>query len=222
MFKSCAPRSRRPGVAWSLSSWLLVSLLCLGPIPAFATTAVDIVRVEEDWEVVVGTPDLESVSPQITCAMSPTQGDDGNYASFELNHQSQPGYAAGGLHLHAWDGDYLIGSQHEHSSACLAESGETIQWTQAMSVGDGLLTYEVLNGQSETWGSFGGASLRVQQSTSLADLNDYSVTASLVNSGVGYGANRVVALKLLRVRLILANGVVQELNVHQDVRSATN
>ena len=54
--------------AWAvlpLGLALLVAQFAKGDLP-------EVVRVEEDWELVVGTPDANSDAPQVTCVISPT------------------------------------------------------------------------------------------------------------------------------------------------------
>jgi hypothetical protein len=81
--------------------------------------------------------------------------------------------------------------------------GETITWTQALSIdGSGNVTYKVLNGQSQTWGNFGqGNGLdSVSYSTSLSDLSAYSPQVSIINSGVTWQSNHVTSMAIVQVR----------------------
>jgi hypothetical protein len=222
--KSCCALSARP---WR-SSFLFASLaaaigwLILGVSTSWATDPVHVVRIEEDWRLVVATPEVSSNSPQVVCAMSPSGGDDGDYMAFELNHQSQPGYATGGLHLHAWDGEHLLSSAHTQPSVSMTHSQEHVDWTQSMTLDNGMLTYEVSQGTSETWGTFGAGELKVTVQTSLTNLNSYNVEATIAGSGVGFGANRVSSLSLRTVRLILSTGEVLEVTVNRDILATNN
>ena len=91
------------------SAWQFTSTAAIaeGPAPT-------ILRVEEDWVLLIGTPDQNSVSPQVTCVFAPT----GNLSSlagvFELNHQSQPSFAAGGLHIQVWQGEVPLATSSSH------------------------------------------------------------------------------------------------------------
>ncbi len=199
--------------SWHWTLWMLVA----SAAGVSRADTLSIVRVEEDWELLIGTPDDAGDSPQITTAMSPAGDDEGDYCSFEMNHQSQPTYFPGGLHLHAWDGEYLLGSAHAQAGYTLCRVHESIAWTQVMSLSDGHLHYEVQRGSSETWGEFGGENLRVSIASTLPNLNGYDPSASLQDSGVGYGANRVLSLTLRRVRLISSVGETFEININQDV-----
>lgn len=214
MFRFRAPAARRRS---GLFLGFVVSAICsVASTCAFATEPTSIVRIEEDWRLDIITPETASNSPQITCAMSPAGSDEGEYMTFELNHQSQPGYSSGGLHLHAWNSEYLLGSSHS-AGVCLATPNETISWTQSMSLVDGWLVYEISQGTSQTWGEFGPTELRVALRTNLTNLNSYDPDSSLRDSGVGFGANRVSSLTLRTVRLFTADGDVIEVVVNRDV-----
>jgi hypothetical protein len=190
--------------------------------PVQATEAVEVVRIEEDWQLVVATPELSSNSPQVVCAMSPSGGDDGDYMAFELNHQSQPGYATGGLHLHAWDGEHLLSSVHTQASTSMNQHQERVEWTQTMTLANGLLTYEVIQGSSDTWGAFGSGELKVSVQSSLTNLNGYNVESTLAGSGVGFGSNRVSSFVLKDVRLITSTGEVWEVSINRDVLATSS
>ena len=67
--------------------------VALGAIQVFAASAdadptVD--RIEEDWELVVTTPDSGTTAPQVTCVISPTGNLNSAHATIELNHHTQP------------------------------------------------------------------------------------------------------------------------------------
>jgi len=86
-------------------------------------------------------------------------------------------------------------------------SGETVRWTQVMELREGMLTFEVTDGTSSSWGSFGGQGyLKASVATPLSDLNGYDPAVSVANSGVSYGGNRVESLTLKAVRLFTATG----------------
>jgi hypothetical protein len=189
---------------------VLAAQLVCAPRPA-AGQVPDIVRVEEDWELVIGTPDPDSTAPQVSCTMSPTANLTGLYATLELNFQSQPDFVAGGLQLQLWHGERAGTSHKFPQSTVLAQPGETVRWTQTMTLQNSILTFEVVNGQSVTWGEFGGQGyLRGHSYSGLTNLNAYDPEVSVDNSGVGYAANRVVSLQLKAVRLVTADGQVLE------------
>jgi hypothetical protein len=179
-----------------------------------------VVRVEEDWELVVGDPDQQTDAPQIVCVISP-QGDVASiHQAFELNGRSLPTFAAGGLQLQVWDGDVALSAHGHPSGLCMQQAGETVSWTQRMELADGKLTFEVVDGTSSTWSDFGGQGyLKVLVDTSLDNLNGYSPDVSVNNSGISYAANRVQSLVLKRVRVYMSDGQVSEDNTERVVHS---
>ena len=96
--------------------------------------------------------------------------------------------------------------------AALDHSNEVIHWTQRLSLNDGHLTFRVLDGESETWGTFGGDDLSLSLSTSLTALNGYRPSVSLSESQVGYAENRVVSLTLTKLVWVTEDGEVHEQN----------
>jgi hypothetical protein len=74
-----------------------------------------------------------------------------------------------------------------------------------MEIAGSFLLFEITNGSSTTWGSFGGQGyLKASVPTTLANLNTYNPDVSVQNSGVSYAANRVESLTLKGVRLFLS------------------
>ena len=166
-----------------------------------------IVRVEEDWELVVGEPDSDSDAPQVTCAISPCGNTGLLYATFELNQQGLPTFTAGGLQLQVWDGEVSLSNRGFPNGAVLAQPGETVRWTQSMELDDGSLGFEITNGSSTTWGDFGGQGyLKASVNTTLTSLDAYDPAVSVKNSGVNYAANRVQSLVLKRIRVYTSAG----------------
>jgi hypothetical protein len=195
----------------------IVSPFCLFLVVVFAThrTAlgtcpVSIVSVEEDWELVVGEPDTDTLAPQVTTVFAPVHDTDVLYAAVDFNHHSQFEFASGGIQLQVWSNNEALFTSESHASGKLHVDNEHITWTQRMSVEDGNLTFSIINGQSQTWGAFGGGELSVQVPTSLNNLNDYRPCVSTQNSGIGFASNRVQSLTLKKVRATLSNGEILE------------
>lgn len=197
-----------------LVATLAAVALLLWNSSAGATSPQDIVRVEEDWELMVGEPEPTTAAPQVTTVISPVGNLESWHVAFELNHQTMPDFTPGGLCLQLWRGSESQGvDRHHHGEVLIQSEGEQITWTQCMSLSDGVLTFEITNGESTTWGNFGGGGqLRLSTSTSLDDLGGYRPEVSVENSGVGFASNRVHVLTLKRVRVHRANGEVQEVN----------
>ena len=92
--------------------------LTLLPTGAFAQ-AVNIVKVEEDWELVVDQPDSDTTAPQVTCMISPTGDEDGLHMTFELNHKSGAQFVPGGLTAQVWEGESWVSTNRGNSSAAM-------------------------------------------------------------------------------------------------------
>ena len=176
---------------------------------ALAESPLAVTGVEEDWELVVGTPDPNSSGPQITCSIAPRADDDTLYAAFELNHRTLPEFARGGMQLQVWSGSFNVENNPYPHHQIMSASGETVRWTMSMRLVGDNLTFEVKQGESSTWGSFGGQGyLRASVPCDASNLNFYSADDSVQNSGVGFASNRVQSLILKRVRYSLSNGDV--------------
>jgi len=189
--------------------------------PLEAGDPTNVVRVQEDWELVVGDADAEREAPQVVCAMAPRPTSDGVYALFELNHQSLPAYQSGGLQLQVWSGEELLGYKDDERSALLGQAGEVITWTQEMSTEHCGLKFRVLGGNSATWGEFAPTgALSVDGGRGADDLNCYSPDYSVSRSGVSFGSKRVVALTLKRVRLYSEQGLIGEDDTPRSVQLA--
>lgn len=201
-------RARYGGTALALlASWFLWTGLAE---KASADTST-VVRVEEEWELVVATPDPNTDAPQVSCVISPEGNVGSVHAAFEVNYQSMPDFVAGGLQLQIWNDEQPLASRKFPNGSVMNQLGETICWTQSVQLADGQLTFEIIQGTSATWGNFGGQGyLKATVPTSLANLNGYSPAVSISNSGVGYAANRVQSLVLRKVRLFTSTGQVLE------------
>ena len=197
-------------VRWVCPALVLFLLLSL-PAAVFAQDGPAIVRVEEDWELVVGEPEPNLVAPQVTCVMSPIQSLDGLYLLFDVNHQNHPDFVAGGVQLQVWNGDSALLERKFPNTLAMAQPGETVAWTQVMAISGGNLLVEIINGRSATWGTFGDQGyLRAAVASTVANLNGYSPAFSVANSGVGYASNRVTLLVLKRVRYYTEAGILVE------------
>lgn len=208
MLSRCARVVWRP--KWLAAALAVVGMNSLAVREAPGQNEVQIDRVEEDWEMVVGNPDAALDAPQITCTYSPTGNLDGIHAAIELNHRSQPSFAQGGLQIQVWNGESLVVARSYVNNAPLSTDGETVRWTQTLDLHGGNLIFEVINGTSTTWGAFGGQGYlkATIHGVSLTNLNGYHPDVSVANSGVGYASNRVQSLVLKEVRLITSTGDV--------------
>src|SRR5262245_48907023 len=186
---------------------LLVAAALMGV--ASTGRADDIVRVEEDWELVLGNPDANSVGPQVVTTMSPRDGIDGTFFTMELNHRSAPTWTPGGISIHRWSGDWRMGSYDRSDRTVMATTSEMVKWTQALYFDNGRLNFKVYDGTSTTWGAFGyTGTVKLDCGWGVLHLNSYTPAVSVANSGPAYAGNRVHSLKLLQIRYSLADATV--------------
>jgi hypothetical protein len=193
----------------------LVFFLAAAVLSVWAATACaqtpSVVRVEEDWELVVAAPDANTAAPQVSCVIAPVGNVDSVYGTLSLNHQSLPDFLAGGIQLQVWNNETPIEWRKFPNVSLINTPSETIRWTQTMQLAGGQLTFEVVDGSSTSWGAFGGQGyLKVSVATALENLNAYDAAVSVANSGISFGGNRVQSLVLKKVRLIMSNGEVFE------------
>lgn len=151
-----------------------------------------IMRVEEDWEVLVADPDPTLDVPQIVTVFGPTDPAFGTYVLFEMNHGTLPSYGRGGMQLQVWWTDYLIGYLSQYAPTQLSTANETVTFTTVTRLHDTKLRMYVINGNSTTWGQFGSNNaLYIWLASDRTDLNPYDADSSINNSRVTFGANRV-------------------------------
>jgi hypothetical protein len=171
-----------------------------------------VVLVEEHWTLEVGEPDPDVSAPQTTMVMSPTGNLNGLHFLFTLNHVAAPDYEPGGMQVQSWDGEEFLQESVAQETGSLHSASETVHWVQRISLDNGTLTFQVRDGESETWNSFGGDSLTLHRPTSLASLNGYRPAVSLSESQVNYAENRVVSLTLTKLVWVTEDGQVHEQN----------
>ena len=177
-------------------------------VAAAAAGAQDLVTVEEDWELVIATPDQNSCGPQVACAMSPFSDISGTYFTVEINHRSAPFWTPGGITLHQWYGESRVQSMDRQDRSVMNTPDEVVTWTQVLDTHGNVLSFEVKNGHSSTWGDFGYSGHLKLQSWYWwgGNLNSYTPDVSVSQSGVAYASNRVRSLKLLEIRGTLEDG----------------
>ena len=188
---------------WANKFNLLIGLFPIGMSqPIFAEDNIpQIIRVEEDWELIVSTPDPNRDSPQISTRMSPTISLGGEYFGVDINHAQRAGYVGSGFKTKRMNGSQLIEDRWGNMGIKLHIEGETIRWTQMLAIIEHDMVFALKNGTSTSWGKFGSPETLIHLPLSSGNLNDYNPDLSCESSGVGYALNRVASLKLLRVRL---------------------
>jgi hypothetical protein len=168
-----------------------------------------IVRVEEDWLLDVGVTDENCSAPEIVTVFGPGDPNQGLHAVLEMNHSTYPTFVRGGMQLQCWWGGWFLGSKRHFNAAELLTTVERIQFTCVTKIADGRLTLEVKNGESVTWGTFGGdGSLRLRLWSDRHTLNSYNPNHSLTHSRVTFGANRVNRYLRTEIRYYTADGDV--------------
>lgn len=185
-----------------LGAWVTTMLAVAAPAPGDEPS---VVRVEEDWEVVLNEPASHLDAPQFHTVISP-QGDLEHYhAQITWNYRERPDFSSGGMQIAALWNDQVLADRVAREDP-LSTSAESISWTQEVRCSFGLLTFAVKNGSSSTWGSFGGAELTLTGAVGVYNLNGYSTDTSVENSWVSFGANRINLLRIKEVRRYDAAG----------------
>lgn len=206
-------------VRWLFGGAALACVLIIS-MPVYAESP--IVEIEEDWELVVLTPDANSVGPQVVCTFAPLANLDSVYATFEINHSSTPEFSPGGLHLQVWNGECTVCQRTAPDASVMNTAGEHVTWTQHLKVQNGQLIVEVKDGHSTTWGNFGSdGTMKAVISWSVSDLNGYDPQVSIQNSGVTFAGNRVASLSLKAIRAVRADGTTITVSVDQVVSETT-
>lgn len=165
-----------------------------------------VIRVEEDWKLILNEPDDGVDSPQFHTVMSPYGDVDSTYAQVLWNYRETPDYREGGVQLQCYDGDYLL-RRRSIEYGQLSTRAEAITWTQALETTGLEIIFEVFNGSSDTWGSF-GHDMRISSEVSVAGLSNYDPKVSQENSCITYGSNRVDKLVITEVRYYGEDGLI--------------
>jgi hypothetical protein len=169
-------------------------------------SSTDVLRVEEDWEVVIGQPGADCVAPYVTTVISPVANSDELHCLFALNPRDESENLTGGTQMLIKNNEVTIGNEAADIGQATTFESETITWTKRMTLVDGLLSFEIVDGESQSWGAFGG--LETHFITNVVNLNGYSPEVSVESSGVGYASYRVQTLVLKEVRYYLADGQI--------------
>lgn len=186
-----------------------------------SASGVDIVKVEEDWSLEVGEPNLAVNAPQVSLVMSPHNHLESQFFMFLLNYRTLPGYAPGGCQVQSWLGSQVEDYRNGTNTNPLETVSEVVSWTQVMSVGsNGVVSFEVKNGTSASWGGFGGQGLlKTSVWTGQSNLNSYQPQISLNQSGIGFAGNRVASLTIQRIAWHMSDGQVYTLTAPIDIDS---
>ena len=184
---------------------LSVTLMLLVPLPYFTgkvtlgPAGAD--RVEADWQLILATPDPDLTCPQLSTTMKLDATNSSPFCVFSLNYQDFPSFIPGGVQAKILQGDQTLVSSTQGTGQ-FQTAGETVTWTQRLSLSGGNLNFKITGGQSTTWGPFGSTDtqLALTAPTPIAVLDNYSPDVSVASSGPSFGDNRVSSMTLLQVR----------------------
>lgn len=198
----------RPRTALALATLSLV--LSASPARAQITIKATTFEIQEDWQLVVSNPDPVGNGPQVMTYMSAVSDASDPYVWLMINVRDNPNpFMPGGLMFQVWDySDNLVTSVTSTTdTAQLNTPNETITWTQRLALDPktGQVTYEILNGSSTTWGTFGSsqglaAGTYMSSLAGAKNLSLYSPSVSVANSRVAWQPNNVTSMTLVQVR----------------------
>jgi hypothetical protein len=202
---------------------LVAAIAFLGIVAMSESASAQPTYIEEDWEVVIGTPDPDAHAPQIITAMSSTDRLEDVHALFELNHATLPVYQAGGMSMQIWSSETNLDYWVHPLQGALRIENEVIRYKMTMKVSNGQIRFEVKNGQSSTWGNnwgIGGFYRIVPTSQTAFTL--YSPETSVKFSRVAFAKHRVKKFSLKASRVYGPNGqLISEDNTERVVHELT-
>lgn len=187
---------------------LAAAFLVLGGTTLADDDGPKVVRVEEDWELVVGDPDPGLSSPQVVTQMA-IEGKKGDWSfQFHVNFRidSPDG---GGIELQASQDSTPQVTLPSKTTVALAGRNEVIKWTQYLERKGTEVKFGITKASSQTWGDFGGAEAEITVKAPSQKLDDYSAAYSQQNSGIVFGAPDVASLVLVQTRKVYADNSVK-------------
>jgi hypothetical protein len=189
-----------------LTALAATALLFAAP-PGQARHGGSIVRIEQDWILVVSSPDSNRCSPQLYFQMFPESGGD-VCCQFLLNYNDQPTFSAGGVQIQVWQNDTVLdGADNNPNQSVLTGENETVTFTLVMEIRGSRLWYSAINVSSSSWGDV--SRLAVSTAYDPSSFASYKTDDTVAKSGILLGSNRVTALTLKAVRKIDLSGNVQ-------------
>lgn len=197
-----------PRLNWPFS---FPSLVLAVAFAAFARMSGDasaqVAYVEEDWVVEIGTPDPDGHAPQIITAMSSTDRLEDVHSLFELNHATLPNYQAGGMSLQIWSSGSNLHYMVHPKTGTLHHENEIITYKMTMKVSNGVIRFEIKDGDSQTWDTnWGIGGFWRSVPTAQTSLPLYSPETSVKFSRVGYAAHCVKKFSMKESRTYDAQG----------------
>lgn len=170
-----------------------------------------LVKVEEDWEVLITEADDASSSPQIINVIAPGQSLTGPYAMVEVNHSTFPYFSEGGLQLQGRRGDSLISAQSFASGQTLRHDYDRLKYTIGLRQYEDNLLLIVKNVASKSWGgNLKNDVMLLAFPRENFSLSDYSPEFSVSASSVHVGAHRVASMYMTKSRKFYSDDTVEE------------
>ncbi|HEX6986740.1 MAG TPA: hypothetical protein VF170_15275, partial [Planctomycetaceae bacterium] len=160
----------------------------------------DYKRIEEDWELILNTPDLSFPAPQIVVSMKPGSVST-KQALFLINHHDTPRFNAGGGQIQIWDNDVLR-TYKSFAGPTLIREGERVTWTQYMQRSDGKFYFGLSAVSGEAWGTNTASDLGgpISWNDWKNVFDYYDSNLSRTGATITFGDERVYSLKLVQVR----------------------
>lgn len=206
------PRPRL--IALGAITFSCLSLWC-SPVAAQDPT-LSIVRIEEDWEMKLLTPDPASNSPQVTFFLRPSEFETDRYFQTQMNYATSEEFSGGGFHVAAVVNDSYYDEARSATRRVLSTTSDTVVWTSVMAKQGTDIVFAIKNGHSADWGDFGGVDFLISMpAESVANLNDYRPEQSLDSVDIGFGGNRVESITLKSLRVYYNQGSVKTFDVNQ-------
>ena len=143
--------------------------------------------VEEEWKLVLDTPNTTGDSPQFCTSFSLGNGD---YIVTTWNYRTYPDYVEGGIQLQVWEDGEVV----DVTTVDLAElnvKDDTITWKHVYRVQASDVDMKIVGVNSQTWGNNINTSSVSKPNANVANFNLYDPAASCRESGITLGANRV-------------------------------
>lgn len=174
------------------------ALLMTSPGRARDDSVGAIVRIEQDWELVVSMPDANRCSPQLYVQMFPESGQD-YCCQLLINYNDQPSFSAGGIQIQIWNGESVLdGQDNAPKQAVLQIENETVTFTLAMEIDEGMLQFSAKDVSCTSWGDV--TRLRTTTKYEQTSFSNYLTSDTVSNSGILLGSNRVTSWRIKEVR----------------------
>lgn len=187
-------------VVWGL----LATALCAA-VPEEALALPPYIRIEEDWELVLNTPDLSFPTPQIAVSMKPSAAST-KTCLFLVNHHDTPAFQAGGGQIQLWEGD--LKSYKSFSGPILQTVGERVTWTQYMQRDGAHIQFGLSAVSGDAWGDNTAETLGgpIYWKDGNPEFWNYDSAVSVDQATITFGPERIELLKLVEVRKYMKDG----------------